>query len=223
MNLQEAVLARHSVRSYLDKPLDPSSVAELQALISELNAESGLHMQLLQNEPGPFGGLLSKIGWLAGVKNYLALVGPDDGDLDEKCGYYGERFVLEAQMRGIDSCWVGGTYSKGKCAAEVGPGEKLSLVIALGYGKKPGRPHKSKSFDAVSTVSGATPEWFRRGVECALLAPTAMNQQKFNFELVGSDGVRAATDRGAFALVDLGIAKYHFEIGAGEGDWKWVK
>ena len=223
MNLQEAVLARHSVRSYLDKPLDPSSVAELQALISELNAESGLHMQLLQNEPGPFGGLLSKIGWLAGVKNYLALVGPDGGDLDEKCGYYGERFVLEAQMRGINSCWVGGTYSKGKCAAQVGPGEKLSLVIALGYGKKPGRPHKSKSFDAVATVSGAVPEWFRRGVECALLAPTAVNQQKFKFELVGSDGVRAATDRGAFAMVDLGIAKYHFEIGAGEGDWQWVK
>ena len=47
MNLQEAVLARHSVRSYLDKPLDPSSVAELQALISELNARSGLHMQLM--------------------------------------------------------------------------------------------------------------------------------------------------------------------------------
>ena len=223
MNLQEAVLARHSVRSYLNKPLDPSSVAELQALISELNAESGLHMQLLQNEPGPFVGMLSMVGWLAGVKNYLALVGPDGGDLHEKCGYYGERFVLEARMRGIDSCWVGGTYSKGKCAAEAGPGENLALVIALGYARKPGRPHKSKPFDAVTSVSGGAPEWFRRGVECALLAPTAMNQQKFKFELVGSDGVRATTDRGAFALVDLGIAKYHFEIGAGEGDWKWVK
>ena len=223
MNLQEAVLARHSVRSYLDKPHDPSSVAELQALVSELNAQSGLHMQLLLNEPKPFGGLLSKIGWLAGVKNYLALVGPDGGELDEKCGYYGERFVLEAQMRGIDSCWVGGTYSKGKCTAEVAPGEKLSLVIALGYARKPGRAHKSKSFDQVATVSGSAPEWFKRGVECALLAPTAVNQQKFRFALVGSDGVRATTERGAFTSVDLGIAKYHFEIGAGEGDWKWVK
>ena len=223
MNLQEAVLARHSVRSYLDKPLDPTSVAELQALISELNAQSGLHMQLLLNEPRPFGGLLSKVGWLAGVTNYLALVGPDDAALDEKCGYYGERLVLEAQMRGIDSCWVGGTYSKGKCAAEVAPGEKLSLVVALGYAKKPGRPHKSKSYEAVTVNAGNAPEWFRRGVECALLAPTAINQQKFKFALVGSDGVRASTDRGAFALVDLGIAKYHFELGAGEGDWKWVQ
>ena len=223
MNLQEAVLARHSVRSYLDKPLDPTSVAELQALISELNAVSGLHMQLLLNEPKPFGGLLSKVGWLAGVKNYLALVGPDDGELDEKCGYYGERLVLEAQMRGIDSCWVGGTYSKGKCAAEVAPGEKLSLVIALGYAKKPGKAHKSKTFEQVAAASGEAPDWFRRGVECALLAPTAMNQQKFRFALVGTDGVRATADHGAFVQVDLGIAKYHFEIGAGEGDWKWVK
>ena len=223
MNLQEAVSARHSVRSYLDKPLDPSSVAELQTLISELNAQSGLHMQLLLDEPRPFGGLLSKIGWLAGVKNYLALVGPDDGELEEKCGYYGERVVLEAQMRGIDSCWVGGTYSKGKCAAEVGPGEKLSLVIALGYGKNPGRPHKSKPFSAVAVAPEPAPGWFTRGVECALLAPTAVNQQKFTFELVGDSGVRATAGRGAFALVDLGIVKYHFEIGAGEGDWKWVK
>ena len=222
MNLQEAVFARHSVRSYLDKPLDPSSVAELQALIAELNAASGLHMQLLLNDPSPFGGLLSKVGWLAGVKNYLALVGPNSGDLDEQCGYWGERFLLEAQMRGINSCWVGGTYSKGKCAAQVGPGEKLSLVIALGYGKNQGKSRKSKSYEAVANASAA-PEWFRRGVECALLAPTAMNQQKFRFELVGTDGVRATAGRGAFAAVDLGIVKYHFEIGAREGDWKWVK
>ena len=223
MNLQEAVLARHSVRSYLDKPLDPTAVAELRALVTELNAASGLHMQLILNDPNPFGGLLSKVGWLAGVKNYLALVGPKSDALEEQCGYWGERFLLEAQMRGINSCWVGGTYSKGKCAAQVGPGEELSLVIALGYGKNQGKSRKSKSFDAVTSHSGAAPEWFKRGVECALLAPTAMNQQKFRFELVEPNGVRATAGRGAFAKVDLGIVKYHFEIGAGEGDWKWVQ
>ena len=223
MNLHEAVLARHSVRSYLDKPLDPTAVAELQALIASLNAESGLHMQLMLNESAPFDGLLAKIGWLAGVKNYLALVGPESDDLEETCGYYGERFVLEAQMRGINSCWVGGTYKKGKCTARIGSGEKLALVVALGYGKNSGKARKSKSFDAVTAVSGPVPEWFRRGVECALLAPTAVNQQAFKFELVGTDGVRVTANRGAYSMVDLGIVKYHFEIGAGEGDWKWVK
>ena len=156
------------------------------------------------------------------MSNYFVLVGPKGPTLEEKCGYYGERFVLEAQMRGIDSCWVGGTYSKGKCAAEVAPGEKLALVIALGYGKNQGKPRKSKSYGAVTNASTA-PDWFRRGVECALLAPTAVNQQAFRFELVGTDGVRATASRGAYATVALGIVKYHFEIGAGEGDWKWVK
>ena len=223
MTLHEAVLARHSVRSYLDKPIDAAVVAQLQSLLAELNAESGLHMQLILNDPNPFGGLLSKVGWLAGVKNYLALVGPDSGDLDAQCGYWGECFVLEAQMRGVNSCWVGGTYSKGRCSARIDAGEKLALVIALGYGKNQGKSRKSKSFDAVTKVSGSAPDWFRRGVECALLAPTAMKQQKFQFELVGENGVRATTNRGAFAAVDLGIAKCHFEIGAGEGDWQWVK
>jgi hypothetical protein len=64
------------------------------------------------------------------------------------------------------------------------------------------------------------PDWFRRGVEAAQLAPTAMNQQKFLFELNGGK-VKAIPMTGFYVKVDLGIAKYHFEVGAGEGDWTW--
>ena len=222
MNLHEAVLARHSVRSYEKRPLEAETAAALEDYIAQLNAQSGLRMQLVQGHGKPFAGLLSMVGWLAGVESYLAIVGPKGEDLEEKCGYWGEHFVLRAQQLGLNTCWVGGTYNKGKCIADVKPDEKLALVIALGYGKNQGKPHKSKALEAVCECSGEMPDWFRRGAEYALLAPTAVNQQAFRLHLVGENGVRAVATRGAFAKVDLGIVKCHFEIGAGEGDWKWM-
>ena len=222
MNLHEAVLARHSVRSYEKRPLAPETAAALEDYIAELNDRSGLRMQLIQGHAKPFTGLLSMVGWLAGVENYLAIVGPEGEDLDEKCGYYGEHFVLRAQQLGLNTCWVAGTYNKAKCTAEVKPGEKLVLVIALGYGKNQGKARKSKSLEDVCEYRGRMPGWFRRGAEFALLAPTAVNQQAFRLHLVGENGVRAVAARGMFAKIDLGIVKYHFEIGAGEGDWQWM-
>lgn len=222
MNLHEAVLARHSVRSYEKRPLAPEAAAALEEYIAELNEKSGLRMQLVQGHGKPFAGILAMVGWLANVENYLAIVGPEGEDLDEKCGYYGEHFVLRAQQLGLNTCWVAGTYNRGKCVADVQAGEKLVLVIALGYGKNQGKARKSKPLEAVCEAHGTLPDWFRRGAEFALLAPTAVNQQAFRLQLVGENGVRAVATRGAFAKIDLGIVKYHFEIGAGEGNWQWM-
>jgi len=221
MNLQEAVLARHSVRSYLDKPIDAGTADQLNQYLDQLNAESGLHMQLIQGDGKPFSGLLAMAGWLAGVQNYLAIVGPDDETLDEKCGYYGEKFVLRAQQLGLNTCWVAGTYNKGRVRADVAPGEKLALVITVGYGKNQGKARKSKSVSDVCVCPAEMPDWFRRGAEFALLAPTAVNQQAFRLELTENNRVRAIALKGAFSKIDLGIVKCHFEIGAGEGDWAW--
>ena len=58
-------------------------------------------------------------------------------------------------------------------------------------------------------------EWFFNGMEAALLAPTAMNQQKFFFELSSDNKINAACGKGFYTKLDLGIVKYHFEIGSG--------
>ena len=71
-------------------------------------------------------------------------------------------------------------------------------------------------------VTGAMPDWFRRGVEAALLAPTAVNQQNFTFSLEGENRVRAKAGWGYFTKVDLGIVKLHFEIGAGKENFEWI-
>lgn len=221
MELMEAIRARHSVRSYLDKPIASGAVEALQREIDAINRESGLHIQLVTGEPRAFSGMMANYGKFSGVRNYIALVGKKGKDLDEKLGYSGERLVLLAQMLGLNTCWVAMTYSKGRAKVDVAPGETLRIVISLGYGVTQGTAHRSKSFDAVCRMEAEPPAWFRAGVEAALLAPTAMNQQKFHFTLLPAGGVRAESTGGFYSAVDLGIVKYHFEIGAGADNFNW--
>jgi len=220
MDLLEAIKSRHSVRSYTDKKIEGETLTQLRQTVDECNQKSGLSIQLCLNEPNAFTGMMARYGKFQNVKNYIALIGKKDNSLEEKCGYYGETIVLKAQQLGLNTCWVAMTYSKGKSAAVVKPGEKLVIVIALGYGETAGVQHKLKAIEELSSVNSAAPEWFSAGVEAAQLAPTAMNQQKFRFELDGNL-VKASAGSGFYTKVDLGIAKYHFEIGAGESGWTW--
>lgn len=218
MNLSEAMNERHSVRQYTDRPLDEAAISALRQEIDACNKESGLHIQLVTNEPKAFDGFMAHYGKFSGVTNYIAMIGRKGPTLDEKCGYYGERLVLLAQQLGLNTCWVAMTYSKIKTAFEVRSGEKLCIVIAIGYGQTQGVPHKSKAFGEVA--QGDAPDWFQKGVEAALLAPTAMNQQKFMFTQK-DNRVSVKAGMGFYAKIDLGIVKYHFEAGAGKDGWEW--
>ena len=149
------------------------------------------------------------------------MIGKKGDKLDETCGYYGERLVLLAQQLGLNTCWVAMSYSKIKTAFVVDKGEKLCIVIVLGYGETQGIPHKSKSFEEVAKSDVPVPDWFKNGVKAALLAPTAMNQQKFVFTLQGNQ-VSAKAGMGFYTKLDLGIVKYHFEVGAAGEPFEWV-
>ena len=109
----------------------------LEAEVARCNQESGLHIQLVLNEPKAFDGFMAHYGKFSGVKNYIAMIGKADASLEEKCGYYGERLVLLAQQLGLNTCWVAMTYSKVKTAFTLLPGEKLCVVIALSSGPRP--------------------------------------------------------------------------------------
>ncbi len=222
MTLQEAMQARHAVRSYTGRSIEPGKLDELARLMDECNTRGGLHIQLVTDSPKAFDSRLAHYGKFAGVRNYFALVGPKSPSLDERLGYYGEQLVLRAQQLGLNTCWVGLTFRKDTGVVDVGGGERLRCVIALGYGATQGVGHKVKPFDKVARADGTPPQWFRRGVEAALTAPTAMNQQKFLFTLKGPRQVHAQAAWAFFAKVDLGIAKCHFELGAGVENFEWV-
>ena len=229
MTIQEAIQARHSVRAYKGQPLAADVVEVLEEKIRELNEKGHLHMQLIRNETKAFQGKLAKYGKFRGVNDYIVMAGQKSDDLDERIGYYGEQLVLLAQTLGLNTCWVGLSYSKVPGTYILEAREVIEAYISIGYGETQGVSHKIKRVEQVSNANDLTPSWFRQGVEAALLAPTAVNQQKFFFEYIPArDGkpVRVLAKRNfsliGYTKMDLGIAKYHFEIGAGKDNFEWA-
>ena len=226
--MQEAIEARHSVRAYKDLPLSEEIVKLLEDELVKLNNEGQLHIQLICNEPKAFQGTMAKYGKFRNVNNYLVMAGKKAEDLDERIGYYGEHLVLLAQTLGLNTCWVGLSYSKVPGTYVLEEGEKIACYIAIGYGETQGVGHKIKTVEQVSNASNITPSWFKKGVEAALLAPTAVNQQKFSFEHVGvKNNCHLIRAKKGFSMIgytqmDLGIAKFHFEVGAGKEHFEWI-
>lgn len=220
----EAIKARHSVRKYIDKPIETTKVATLRAEVEKLNAESGLNIQLVLDEPKCFSTGMWKYGQFSGVNNYFVMAGPKGKEAEEKIGYYGEKLVLLAQTLGLNTCWVGLTYKKIPGTFSLRDGDIVHCVIALGYGTTPGVQHPMKPVEQFYESNGLAPEWFRAGMEAAMLAPTAVNQQKFKFILHDSNKVEAKTlfSMAGYTNIDLGIVKYHFEVGAGKDKFEWV-
>jgi len=191
MTVQEAIQARHSVRAYKNEPLADDVVKALEEQIAVLNSEGKLHMQLIQNEPKAFQGTLAKYGKFRNASNYIVMAGkkaasqreesktslesPEreqartkfkSDDLDERIGYYGEHLVLLAQTLGLNTCWVGLSYSKVPGTYELSEDEKICCYIAIGYGETQGVGHKIKTVEQVSNASDdwlyADGSWYRQ-------------------------------------------------------------
>ena len=219
MEIMELIQSRHSVRQYLDKKIPADIREQLNSYASELNRDGDLNIQIIYDEPECFNSRMAHYGKFENTSNYIAMVGKKSAGLEERCGYFGEKLVLRAQELGLNTCWVALTHGKSK--AIIGSDEKEVIIIALGYGKTQGVSRKSKTAADVSNITADSPEWFKRGVEAALLAPTAINQQKFKFMLDGSTVYASSGRLGPNLRVDLGIVKCHFELGAGKENFKW--
>lgn len=220
MTIKKAMKERHMVRKYIDKPIPSDLVEKLNARITEKNQTYSLSLSLVTGNADGLGTLAKMLG--KGVKNYIVLAGPDSANLDEKLGYCGADMILYAQTLGLNTWWVGGMYNAKGAQKNMNSGAaRINGVLAIGYGQTQGVPHKSKTAAEISSYNGTAPQWFIDGVDALLLAPTALNKQAFT---VRGDGnkVHLTCDSGHFAGIDLGIGKYHFEVGAGKDNFEWV-
>lgn len=217
--MKELIIKRHSVRKYLDKQIEEEKINEINSYLTEINKENNLSFKLITGED-IFKNWILGYGFIKNCKNYILLAGFDDENLDEKVGYFGEKVVLKLMSLGINSCFVGGTYNKKKVSDDLETGHRKVLVLAVGYGDGEGTPSKTKDFADIS-ISKETPEWYKEGIEMVKYAPSAVNQKKWQFEYIEPNIVKAIPKGKYFPLVDLGIAKLHFEIGAGKDNFKW--
>lgn len=224
MKQVEAIRARHSVRKYLNKPVESEKAAALQAVVERINAKEGLNIQLVLEEPKAFSAGLWKYGQFSGVRNYFVMAGPKGKETERKIGFFGEELVLLAQTLGLNTCWVGLTYKKIPGTFTLREGDVVHCVIALGYGANAGVQHPLKPVEKFYASTGTPPEWFLAGMEAAMLAPTAVNQQKFKMILHDGNKVEARTffSLTGYVDIDLGIVKYHFETAAGKENFDWL-
>lgn len=214
MEIMKIMEQRHSVRQYTDRPIEAEKRSALDALVGEINRKEDLHIQIVYDDAKCFDSFLAHYGKFTGVRNYIALVGKKSAKADETLGYYGEQLVLKAQELGLNTCWVALTH--GKSRAVIRKGEKSVCLIALGYGASQGVAHKSKPLEELCDAPEKSPEWFQIGMKAAMLAPTAMNQQKFRFALQSDGTVKASCGKGFYTKLDLGIVRYHFEAASGK-------
>lgn len=224
MTLYDAVFTRSSCREYLPQPLSPAQRQQLGKAVEQCICRSGLRFRLICGHPEPFSSFSKSRGRIKGAQNYFLFAGPaGTQDLEEKCGYYGEELILTAASMGLGTCWVGGTYDKACCLPYLEEGEELVCVAAVGIPSPAGKKDRPwKSPEELAPDAGEVPAWFRGGIEAVQRAPSAMNRQGYRFTCRRDGSVRVRlSGTGSFALVDLGIAKRHFELGAHGGEWTW--
>ncbi|MCR4587822.1 MAG: nitroreductase family protein [Lachnospiraceae bacterium] len=215
MTEKEAILQRHSVRNYENRPIEKEKVRLIEDKIKELNEMGNLKLTFVEDAGKTYNKLFNRVSGLGSAPSVIACIGKDAADLDKRIGYYGEKLVLYLQMLGLNTCWTG-TFNKKTIDVTVKEDERLVIAIAVGYGKDQGKARKTKTADQVVSGKEEQPEWFKNGVEMALLAPTAINQQKFTICLNEDDTVDFIDNGGVLSQVDIGIVKCHFEIGAGK-------
>ena len=218
--MKRAMNARHTVRQFDGTSLSESEKSILRSRVDELNKQYDLSIALIESEKTPVNFMGKALLGGKGVYSYFILAADDRDGIDEMLGYTGSDLCLYAQMNGLNTWWMAGTFNR-KYVEGFVSGKKIVSIIAVGHGKTQGVPHKSKEKDQISKYEGEEPEWFKNGVEAALLAPTALNKQAFNITGKGNK-VSLTYKSGPMSGIDKGIVKHHFELGAGKENFEWV-
>ncbi|WP_329888108.1 nitroreductase family protein [Pseudoramibacter sp. HA2172] len=228
-----AMKKRCSRRKYTDRPIDSKCVKKLEDRIALCNRESGLNMKLVIGNGGKlFDGFRKSYGLFVGVQDYIAMIGSKTlPDRMEKVGRFGEKLILEATAMGLSTCWVGTSYDKNAAMDLCERDEVLDCVIAVGYSDEKhslkermmeyGMHRQNKTKEALAEAEDPVPEWFKQGIDAVYLAPTARNLRPFVFKYKDGQVTASITSPTETAMIDLGIAKFHFELGARVGSWEY--
>lgn len=222
MDTLQLMKSRHSVRQYTEQKIEGETLETLKAELKSAEEKSGLKFCLYLDEPYAFDCNISRKIGFKNANNYIAIIGKKTFENEMNAGYFGTQVVLKAQSLGLNTCFVGGTFSRRKAKYKTENGEKLLCIITVGYGETQGVPHKNCSIDKLCDFRGDMPPWFMKGMDYAMLAPTALNKQKFRFILRNGNEVKLVPRGGACKGVTLGIVKYHFEAGAGKENFVFV-
>ncbi len=218
----EAIRRRVSRRTYRNELLSEQDKEALLSYVTECNQESGLSFLWVEDGKEAFQGL-NGYGMFKGVRSLIVFKAKKGiPHLQEKVGYYGEKIVLEATKMGLGTCWVAGTYNS--IPTWSSDDEEVVCVVPVGYVEEE-KSMKEKLISKASHLKkkglmdiGSFDEsksWFIEGLNAVKQAPSALNKQPVRFELKDNQVTVFLEKENKYSWVDLGIAKYHFEVATG--------
>lgn len=225
-----AVFTRRSRRRFDGKPAEPWALAKVGEVCDGFHPFGAARVVLVRKAPQEvFKGVVGSYGSVRDAPHCLVMSGPEDAAAE--VGYVGQAAVLEATALGLGTCWIGGMFRPDVATSLVAlaPGERVFAVSPLGratqsksLGEKIAtamvKSQTRKPSEEIAPGSDGWPEWAKKGVEAARMAPSALNIQPWRFTF-GADTVTLSTDGkkdscGIPKRLDCGIAMLHFELGA---------
>jgi hypothetical protein len=253
--ITEAIAQRKSCRSFEQNDIDAETLKKLSAFLSVASAQTnGRARFILVKAEGKSGAKLGTYGMITGANNFIAGIAKEN-DVDEvDLGYQFERILLYATELGLGTCWLGGTFSRSDFAAvsHLTQNEYIPIVSPVGNGKeKPrflegamrraiGADNRKPWAELFFHADGKTPlaedeaGEYRIPLEMVRLGPSASNKQPwrvtadkkgYHFHLSRTKGY--GLEGYDMQKNDMGIAKCHFELTAGElglkGQWEEQK
>lgn len=248
----QAIFQRHSRRQFNNKPLPEETVKNLFMVQEELNAHLlGARVVFKNQDPDTiFSGIIGSYGKIKSAPTYAVFIGDmRDPNVQEKVGYLGELFILEATAMGLATCWVGGFFSPETVAQKVKieTYEKVLSVTPVGFvdhsysftekmmsGMVGSKKRKPLNELCLTDELSQWPVWIKSALEAARLAPSAVNRQPWRFSVdnnsikVSEDSEKGIADKSKSNIskrLDCGIALAHIEIAALKnginGEWQY--
>lgn len=243
--IEETVKKRHSVRSYLERPVSADQKEQIQTYIAGLSNPFSIEVSfhLLENKPSASGEKLGTYGMIKGASDFVgASVAPGELGL-EALGYSFEQLILYLTSLGLGTCWLGGTFDRSgfSAAMKLKKGDLFPAISPIGYSQEKRRVMDSmarwiaKSDQRLSwdtmffkgdfshTLTQAEAGEYAFPLEMLRLAPSAGNKQPW----------RVVQDRSTYHFyemrsmkdnklgidiqrTDVGIGACHFHLAAQE-------
>ncbi len=214
---------RISRRSFLKTPIE--EIEKVREIVKEIDGKDDVSFELLEDGGRVFYTLKLVYGWFKNVTNVVMLRMPvGDPNGKEKIGYHGQDMILKFTELGLATCWVCVDFDKIKAKYNTDTHELVAVIIV---GNAPDEltaseksifdlMHQNRAELSDCLISRKTPpQWVMDGLEVVMYAPSTINKMKPTFYFDDGEVSVSVPNTFSYDFVDLGIFKYHFEVGAG--------
>lgn len=225
-DFMQAVVDRHSTRSFTGQPFTADDIRNIDAAVAEANARSDGRFKIVFFPGTVAEGRVGTYGVISRPSGWFGVCAPEGTDAI-RAAMAMERIVLMLTAAGIGTCWVGGTFDRKvtDTFTSQGAGMHLRVLVAAGYPAEKVRfvdrlmrgiagSRKRKAVQELFTVVDGNMKYWRSALDAMRLAPSSMNSQPWRGRIYADRIEFSCATHSALSDIDMGIGLAHFLIGA---------